>query len=436
MRTKILMPLILLFFMFGTVDAWVLAVKGGRIFTMADGIIDDGVILIENNLIAEVGRDIQIPPGTEVIDATGMIITPGLFDSYSQLGLVEIGMVQATVDTEEKSGPLTPEVRVIDAFNTQSKLIPVARIEGVTTVLAAPGTGNVISGQSAVMDLYGSTVDEMTVKAPAALHFNFGEAPTGNWRARHKIDTRMGLVAMLRQALIDAQEYKKKWAGFEEKSRAYKENLQLPQRKRQKDLEEPSMPERDLGKETIILALDRQIPVILSANRKDDILAAIRVAEEFNFRLILLHGAEAYMVADILKRKNIPVLLGPITTQPSSMESQGAIYENAALLDRAGVNFAIISGDAHNVRDIRFQAGIAAEYGLSISAALKAITVNPAQILGVDKALGSIEPGKIANIVVFNGDPLQPLTRVVDVIIEGRRIPLESFQTELFNKYK
>ena len=436
MKTKILLILLVVFGVSATADAWILAIKGGRVFTMSDGIIDDGVILIENNRISAMGNDIEIPAGAEIINGTGMIITPGLFDSYNQIGLVEVGMTQSTVDTEESSSPITPEVRVIDAFNTQSKLIPVARIEGVTTVLTAPGTGNVIAGQSAVMDLYGSTVDEMLVKSPAALHINFGESPTATWRARKKIDTRMGLVAMLRQALIDARQYEEKWNDYDDKLEKYNANLQLPKKQRDKDLKEPSIPDRDLGKEAILPALRGEIPVIALANRKDDILAAIRVAEEFDLKLVLLSGAEAYMVADILNKKSIPVLLGPITTQPSSMESQGAIYENAALLDQAGVQFAIIAGSTHNVRDIRFQAGIAAQYGLSISTAMKAITINPAKILGVDDELGSIEPGKIANIVMFDGDPLQPLTKVVEVIIEGRRIPLRSFQTELYEKYK
>ncbi len=436
MKTKILLTLIAILLLVSTANAWILAIKGGRVFTMSGGILEDGVILIENNRITAVGNNIEIPSGAEVIDATGMIITPGLFDSYNQIGLVEVGMTQSTVDTEEKSSPITPEVRVIDAFNTQSKLIPVARIEGVTTVLTAPGTGNVIAGQSAVMDLYGSTVEEMIVKAPAALHINFGERPTANWRARKKIDTRMGLVALLRQTLIDAQHYELRWEDYQEKLKGYNANLQLSKKKRDKDLKEPSLPDRDLGKEAILLALDRAIPVIAMANRKDDILSAIRVAEEFNLKLILLSGSEAYMVADILYNKNIPVLLGPITTQPSSMESQGATYENAALLDRAGVQIAIIAGSTHNVRDIRFQAGIAAQYGLSISTALKAITINPAKILGVDDELGSIEAGKIANIAIFDGDPLQPLTKVTDVIIEGRRIPLRSFQTDLYDKFK
>ena len=435
MKTKFLLALFLVLSLAGNSVAWVLAIKGGKIFTMGSQVINDGVIIIENNRIIEVGNNIQIPPEAEIIDATGKIITPGLFDSYDQIGLEEIGMVRATVDTEEKSSPVTPEVRVIDAFNTQSKLIPVARIEGVTTVLTAPGTGNVIAGQSAIIDLYGSTIDEMIVKSPAALHINFGEDPTSAWRTRHKIDTRMGLVALLRQSLVDAQEYRRKWDSYKAKLIQYNENLKLPKNKQRKDLEEPAPPDRDLGKESILLALDRQIPVIASANRKDDIIAAIGVAEEFNLKLILLHAAEAYMVADILKKKNIPVLLGPITTQPSSMESQGAIYENAALLDRAGVIFAIIAGSSHGLRDLRFQAGIAAEYGLPVSSALKAITINPALILGVEKDLGSIEPGKIANIAIFDGDPLQPLTKVTDVVIEGRRIPMESFQTELYRQY-
>ncbi len=436
MRIRIILTAILVLTLGVSAHAWILAIKGGKIFTMSNGIIEDGIIIIENNRIADVGKDVEIPSGAEIIDAAGKIITPGLFDAYNQLGLIEVSQAQSTVDTEEKSRPLTPEVRVIDAINTQSKLIPITRIEGVTTVLSAPGIGNVIAGQSAVIDLFGLTVRDMIIKEPAALHFNFGERPTSNWRARKKIDTRMGLVAMLRQALIAAQEYKNKWTEYKTELKEYKDNQNLPKKKRKKDLEEPELPERDLGKEAIVIALDKTIPVIASAKRKDDILAAISVAEEFGFELIILHGTEAYKIADILRKKNIPVLLGPITTQPSSMENLGAVYENAALLDKAGVTFAIISGSTHNSRDLRFQAGIAAQYGLSFSTALKAITIYPAQILNVDSELGSIEPGKTANIAIFDGDPLQPLTRVTDVIIEGRRIPMKSYQTELYEKYR
>jgi imidazolonepropionase-like amidohydrolase len=436
MKNRFLLALISILTMTGAANGWILAVKNGKIFTMADGIIEDGVIIIENNRIAEVGRDIEIPSGAEIIDASDRIITPGLFDAYTHLGLVEIGATSSTVDIEEKSNPLTPQVRVIDAFNTQSELIPVTRIEGVTTVLSAPGAKNVIAGQSAVFDLYGSTVKEMIVREPAALHINFGEDPTGNWRAREKIDTRMGLVAVLRQALIDARKYEEEWADYARKSKEYEDGRNSGKKKGSGNLGEPAKPERDLGKETIVQALNRTIPVVASAHRKDDILTAINVAEEFGLELIILHGTDAYKVAETLKNKDIPVLLGPITTQPSSMEDLGAIYENAALLERAGVRFAIISGSTHNSRDLRFQTGIAVQHGLSFPAALRAMTINPAQILGVDKDLGSIEPGKMANIAIFDGDPLQPLTKVTDVIIEGRHIPLKSFQTELFEEYR
>jgi imidazolonepropionase-like amidohydrolase len=213
-------------------------------------------------------------------------------------------------------------------------------------------------------------------------------------------------------------------------------NLNLPAGKRKKDLKEPEAPERDLGLEVMVEALNGHLPVIAAARRKDDILTAIKFSEEFGLKLIILYGTDAYKLADVLEKKNIPVLVGPITTQPSSLENLGAIYENAAILDRAGVRIAIITSGSHNVRDLRFQAGIAAQYGLPISTALKAITIYPAEILGVHDQLGSIEPGKIANIAIFDGDPLQPLTKVTDVIIEGRIVPMESMQTELYEKYK
>jgi imidazolonepropionase-like amidohydrolase len=244
----------------------------------------------------------------------------------------------------------------------------------------------------------------------------------------------MGVVARIRQKFIEAEEYAAEWTKFDTEMQEYVNDMN--RKKGKKDIEEPEPPERDLGLEIMVEALNGEIPVIASANRKDDILTAINVSEEFGFRLILLYGTDAYKVAQILEKKNIPVLLGPITTQPSKMENLGAIYENAAILDRAGVRIAIITSGSHNVRDLRFQAGIAAQYGLPISAALKAITIYPAQILEVDNDLGSIEPGKLANIAIFEGDPLQPLTKVTDVIIEGRLVPMESMQTRLYKEYR
>lgn len=434
MRTKFFITVFLILILSSNSFAWILVIKGGRIFTMANGIIEDGIILIENDRISDVGKDIEIPEGATVLDASGKIITPGLIDAYTQIGLKEISQEESTVDVSEKSEPLTPQVRTVDAFNSQSELIPVTRIEGVTTILSAPTTDNVIAGQSAVLELAGENVNEMIIKAPAALHINFGEKPTSTWRKRKKIDTRMGLVAKIRQKFIEAEEYAAKWTKFEAEMQEYIDNMNL--KKRKKDLDEPEPPERDLGLEIMVEALNGEIPVIASASRKDDILTAISISEEFGFRLILLYGTDAYKVADILEKKNIPVLVGPITTQPSKMENLGAIYENAAILDRAGVRIAIITSGSHDVRDLRFQAGIAAQYGLSISSALKAITIYPAQILEVDNDIGSIEPGKLANIAIFDGDPLQPLTKVTDVIIEGRAVPMESMQTRLYEQYK
>jgi len=413
-----------------------LIVKGGRIITMTGQVVENGLILIENGRIKAIGQDIEIPTGADTIDASGKTILPGLFDAYSQVGLIEISAVAQSVDTDERSSPITPEVRVIDAINTDSEIIPVTRIEGVTTVLVSPGGSNIISGQSAVINLLGNSVAEMLVKSPAALHVNIGEGPTSAWRSQKKVESRMGLMALLRQTFIDAQNYARGMTEFEGKLREFEKNAGLPEGKRKKDIEEPTPPERKLGMEAVLMALDRKIPLVASAQRRDDILAAIKFAEEFNLNLILLHAAEAYMVADILAAKKIPVLLGPVTVQPSAMETKGAIYENAALLDKAGVKFAIITGGAHNVRDLRFQAGIAVEYGLSPETALRAITIAPAEILGVDNDLGSLAPGKIANIAIFDGDPLQPVTRVTDVVIKGHRIPMRSYQTELYEIYK
>lgn len=436
MKSKIIILAALCLLFASPLFAQSLAIRGGRVVTMAGSVIENGTILIESGRISAVGPDVSIPAGIETIDATGKTVLPGLFDAYSQVGLVEISAVPQSVDTEEKSSPITPEVRVIDAINTDSEIIPVTRIEGVTAVLVSPGGGNPLAGQSAIINLFGESVDRMLVKSPAALHINFGESPTGSWRQRKKIESRMGVMALLRQTFIEAQNYKRGIGDFEGKLREYEENKNMPEGKPKKDLEEPTAPERKLSMEAVVMALDRKIPVIASAQRRDDIAAAIKFADEFGLNLILLHAAEAYQLAGEIAKSKIPVLLGPVTVQPSAMETKGAIYENAALLDRAGVKFAIITGGAHNARDLRFQAGIAVEYGLNPETALRAITLAPAEILGVDMDLGSIAQGKVANIAIFAGDPLEPSTRVTDVIIAGNRIPMQSYQTELYEKYR
>jgi len=275
----------------------------------------------------------------------------------------------------------------------------------------------------------------MLIKFPAALHMNLGEAPKSRYGARSRMpSTRMGIAALIRQEFSKAQEYMKKKKKYEKELKKLEEKKE--EKGEAKKVTTPAPPPKDLKMEALAKALTQELAVIVRAHRMDDIMTALRLAEEFNLKLILLHGTEAYKLADQLAKKKIPVLIGPITTQPSSMETLGAIYENAALLAKAGVKIAIQSSSAHGVRNLPYQAGLAAAYGLPQMEALKAITINPAQILGVDDILGSLEPGKMANVIVIKGDPLEITSQVTNLIINGKEIELTNRQLEIYKKYK
>lgn len=436
MSRKIVISLsIALFFalFIGAQDRAIL-IKDGKIIPMTGKEISEGSVLIQGGKIVAVGKQLKAPANAKVINAKGKVVMPGIIDAYTALGLIEISGVSVTVDYDEATNPSTPQMRVIDAINPQSELIPIARVNGITTVLSAPAQGNVFSGQSAMINLDGNTVEEMMVKFPVALHMNLGEAPKRRYQAKNRLPTtRMGIAALIRQEFSKAQEYREKKEKYE---RALKNQKDKKEEEEVTKAASLTAPPKDLKMEALCKALSQELPVIVRAHRMDDIITALRLTEEFNLRLILLHGTEAYRIADQLAKKKVPVLVGPITTQPSSMETLGAIYENAALLVEAGVKIAIQSSSAHSVRNLSYQAGLAVAYGLPHIEALRAITINPAQILGVDHILGSLEPGKLANVIVIKGDPLEITSQVTNVIIKGKEIELTNRQIEIYKKYK
>jgi imidazolonepropionase-like amidohydrolase len=449
MKRKIILCflIVLCFTSFVSAQEKSILIKDGKVLTMAGKEISHGSVLIQGAKIIAVGEKIKAPADAKIIDARGKIIMPGLIDAATALGLMEISTVPATVDYDEATDPSTPQMRVIDGINPHSELIPIARVNGITTVLSAPGQanifvdqstpdqGNVFSGQSAIINLDGNTVEEMVVKFPAALHINLGEAPKRRYGAKnHMPSTRMGIAALFRQEFIKAQQYIQKKKEYEEALKKQKEKEE--EKEESKKSVSLTSPSQDLKMEALSKALTRELPVIVSAHRLDDITTALRLAEEFNLKLILLHGTEAYKIAAQLANKKIPVLVGPITTQPASMETLGAIYENAALLVKAGVKIAIQSSSAHFVKNLPYEAGLAVAYGLPREEALKAITINPAQILGVDDILGSLQPDNMANIIVVKGDPLEIVSQVTNVIINGKEIELTNRHIEIYKKYK
>jgi imidazolonepropionase-like amidohydrolase len=299
---------------------------------------------------------------------------------------------------------------VAEGLNPASQLIPVTRVEGITTTLASPG-GHLVSGQAVLIDLDGTTIEQMLVKSPVGIVADLSEGAKDEGGG-----SRAAVVQRLRTAFRDALEYERRRVDF---SRAQIEPL--------------AASEADL--EALLPVLHGQVPLIAIANRRSDIETALRLAREFKLRLILAGAQEAWEVAGDIAAAGVPVLVQPLDNIPS-YDALGVRYENAAALARAGVKIALLETDTHNSRNLRQQAGNAVSYGLSWDQALRAITLTPAEVFGVADRYGSLEVGKVANVVVWSGDPFEFSTGVEHVYIRGREIPLTSRQQELFERYR
>jgi imidazolonepropionase-like amidohydrolase len=416
-------------------DSGLYAFTGARVFTMTGAPIDDGTVVVENGRIREVGKGVRPPARATVIDARGQWIFPGFIESYTHLGLAEIDLVQVMRDDEEGTDPVAPQLKALDSYYTESDLIPVTRLHGITDAFAAPGEGDVFAGSGAVVHLDGATPDQVLVKEGAALVVNFGELPKERYSSRKQIpSTRMGVAAVVRDAFTKALDYRAKWADYEAKKDA--KSKPATGKKGSEGGGPPAPPDRDLKMEALLPALLGKVPVFARAHRVDDILTAVRLAEEFKLHLVISHGTEAYKVADLLASRKIPVVVGPITVQPERVETLGAIYDNAARLQRAGVVIAIQSGETLNARMLPYEAGLAVAYGLPWEQAIRAVTINPAQIFGVADRIGSLKPGLDADLIATEGDPLQPLSRLCHLMIRGRPVPLTSRQTALYEKWR
>lgn len=377
----------------------VLAIRDVKLLTVTKGVIANGTILIRDGNIAAIGKDIPIPDGAHIISAEGLWAVPGFIDAFTNLGAADIGAENQ--DFDEATAPVTPHLRIIDAIDPSNKFIALARKTGITAALSAPGEGNLLSGQSALIHLAGRTVQDMLISFPVALNGSMGELPKLRYGQKGRYpSTRMGIAALLRQTFIDAQSYQQK--------------LSLP---------EP--PPRDFKLQALIPVLNKKMPLMLRANRRDDILTLLRIADEYQLKIILNHGAEAYRLADKLAVKKIPVIVGPVFSLQQREETSRAQLENAAVLHKAGVKIAFQTGSVRNVSDLIYQAQTAIKHGLPYQAALEGLTINPAEIYGVADRIGSLEKGKIANIVLFRGDPLDSYSKVVLVIIKGEIVESE-----------
>ena len=388
-------------------ESVVTAVVGARVLTGTGLEIENGVVLIEGGKIKAVGpaASVPVPPGAKIVDATGRVVTPGLVDSHSHLGLGPSGGV---TEDNETSNPVTPELRIIDSIHPEGEgpdelQFRRALAEGVTAVVARPGSGNVIGGQSAVLKLRGGTIDDMVILFPADMKMALGRK--GAYASKGVMPTtKMGAAYLVRKALVEAAEYGQALERYD------KEKAKNPK---------AAPPARDLGKEALLKVVRREIPVHIHVDSSDDIMTAVRLAEEFKFlRLSLGHAVEAYKVAGELARRGVVVVVGP---QMTAYDDEGRLVDLAGYLAGKGVPVDIMT-DADVVQEsfLRYQAAIAVKYGMDPKEALKSITFNPARTMGLEGRIGSLEPGKDADLVVFDGDPFDVATRTVAVFIDGR----------------
>jgi imidazolonepropionase-like amidohydrolase len=406
-----------------------IVLKGGKLLTVSHGVIENGVLVMDAGKIRALGTgaSVKLPKNAKVIDVAGMTVYPGLIDSETSLGLTEISAESSTNDRIELSDEIMPHMHVYDAFHAESELIPVTRLNGITNAIVAPDNNDTLPGQDSFVQLAGPSALEMLLVRDIAMPLNFtGEQRRNESREKRKFpETRMGMAAQLRQAFLDAQDYQQRFADYEKK-KADAIRDKKP---------EPSAPKRDLKLEALLPYLQGKKPIVLAAEGPSDLETAVRLAQEFNLKFVLNHISHSRPVLDYVVALKVPVIVGPIYETPKEYERFDAVYSLPAELHKRGVKIAFASFDAHNSRNLPYQAGFATGFGLPADEALRAITLNAAEIWGVADQLGSLDVGKTANVVVANGDPLDVKTDVKRVFIGGQEIPMISRQTRLRDEY-
>jgi imidazolonepropionase-like amidohydrolase len=378
-----------------------LAIVGGQVIPIEGTPFSDGAILIEDGTITELGRDMRVPDGVERVDASGKVVMPGLVDAHVHLGVHEEAEGWAGQDTNEATEPVTPQVRALDGINPADLGFGDAIAGGVLTVNVNPGSGNPIGGQTVAIRCAGRTVDEMVLRAPSGVKSALGENPKRVYGERKQLpSTRLGTAAVIRDAFVKAANY------LEKRERG-----------------EGEFVERDLRWEALGMVLRREVPWRQHCHRADDIATAMRLADEFGYRLVIDHGTEAALLADRIAERGVPVLIGPLLTSRSKVELRHRSLANPGKLAAAGVELAIITD--HPVIPIQLlhvQAALSVKEGLDEATALRAVTLAPARVMGVDDRVGSLEPGKAATLCIWSGDPLDVRSRVEAAWIDGRQV--------------
>jgi imidazolonepropionase-like amidohydrolase len=379
------------------------AVRGEMVYTMAGAPIPDGVVLIRDGRIERVGpaAQVRIPEGYRTLSAR--VVTPGLVDARTVVGLSGYLNQPHDQDQLDRSNPLQPELRAIDAYNPREELVEWVRGFGVTTLHTGHGPGALVSGQTMVVKTWGDNVGQALVDSATMIAATLGPSVSGNFPNRAP-GTRSKGIAMLRTELIKAQEYARKQRG--------------PAAQR---------PARDLGMETLARVVNREMPILVTAQRATEILAALRLSQEFNLRLVLDGAAESYLLIPEIRAAGVPVILHPTMVRPTG-ETENATLETAKRLMDAGIPVALQSGFEGYVpktRVVLFEAALAAANGLGMEQALRTITIDAARIVGVDRRVGSLERGKDGDVALFDGDPFEYTSRVCAVVIGGRVVSEE-----------
>ena len=376
-----------------------LLIRNARLFTMeGDGCIDGGDVLMDGGKVVATGANLSAP-GAKVIDAHGAYATPGFVDPHTHIGLWADGERDDTGDGNEETDPVTPHLRALDAVNPVDPCFAEACRAGVTSVAAGPGSANVLGGQFLAMKTHGKSLKTMLIKEPLAMKAAFGENPKHVYGSNGKRPgTRMGTAAVLREAFYEAREYMEKRAGKDADKR----------------------PAFNLKNEALAMVLRRELLLKMHAHRADDILTAIRLVKEFDLRASVEHCTEGHLIADELREAGVGVILGPLLCDRSKPELKNLTMKAPAILHRAGVKFALMTD--HGVIPEQYlpvEAGLCVREGLPEMEALRAITINAAEVIGLSERIGSLAPGKDADVVLFDGHPLETRTRASLVIVDG-----------------
>jgi imidazolonepropionase-like amidohydrolase len=404
-------------------ESGTVVIRGGKLLTVSHGVIENGVLVLENGKISAVGTaaSVHIPAGATIVEAKGMTVYPGLFDAETNLGLVEIGSDQASSDLNEISDEIMPHMHVYDAFHAESVRIPVARYNGITNAIVAPGNRDLISGQDSLIQLDGRTRDEMILGSDVALAMNYGAEqrrsgpPGGGGLGGKYPSTRMGLITELRQTLLDTQDYqRKKEAAQKKPDDGFK---------------------TDLRYEALLPYLNGQKPVVIGVHEAYEVEPIMNVAQEFHLKVILNHVNHTEDVLNEIAAYKVPVIFSDIWDLPEANERYDAVYSLPAKMAKLGIQVAIATDNPEKDRNLAYAAGIAVAFGLPYDDALKSITLNPATMFGVGDQYGSLDVGKVANVVIANGDPLDVRTDVKQVYIQGKAVPMVTRQTELRDAY-